>query len=708
MLVEDAYEGRTCESYDDLNTMQRYQWYHQWGVQLFFRILVLVHMSLAFFETPASIPLSHNTIVTAIWTAVFELCVLGIYIADMLYKRTIIQPRSKDILANKLEYAQWATIVLSLLDLFLAMIVGLAAHESHYQRWNVFIRPFFVIYYFPSVRHYFKNMKDTALDTLHVFAVLFGLILFYVVVIQVLLAGAPDPGFPNTGRGFITMYITATTANYPNVMVYSVSNLNALWSIIYVSYSALVTKVMIALLTAVIYNRYQFHLLEDAKAWHKIKVAKLTKAFEQLDTNFTRFITLDEWTIMLSRLRPHYSSEKIYLMFQIIDENNSQTVGLSEFLRICRLLRLDISVQSSADDGETHLFKRLFPAFYRHPIHKVLKRIVTSRVYVWLLDIVVLANVVSVIIYVNMTVPERDRNIVEAVLLAIFDSEALFKLLVLGPSRYWASDWNKFDLLLCLGSTTSLILMAFPQLDQKKTTISLLIFSIFRMWRLGRTLKPVRSLYQTMWRLVPTLGVIGLALVVVYYEFAQVGMKLWAGKLVSANGVLNGSDFQVNAFWDTSTFNTFGNSVLTLYELMVQNNWYIIAYACELVSTPASWVYFVLFDITTAIVIANVLVAFILDGFITQWKLENLKVKSKVQMRIEELAAACTSVTHETTSTEPATDSEINFSRTVSVPGSRLTQEELFMNTVWVARDKSFKLDPLEFLEDFQETAPRT
>jgi hypothetical protein len=704
MLVEDAIAGRKYTSKDDINSMERHIWYHHWAIQWTIRAVVLIHIALAFFEFPATIKISNSKNVTILVTGAIELAILAFYCAEMIFRRSFQEVKNDSWMSNKNYWVNWICIGLTTID----VILGMAIRGSYF-RWSVFIRPLFVVYNFHSVRHYFKNLKNTVPDIVHVFAVLFGIIIFYVLCVDVLLGDYEDPGFPNTFRAFLTLYITSTTANFPDVMVYSVTNISPWFALLFVSYGILVTKIMLSLFTAVVYNRYQFHISKDVDKVRKIRRVKLTKAFEALDANRTG-INIDQWGLLFSKLRPNYSQEKIRLLFTIIDEDKSGLLRPREFRRIVSLLRLHITAHSTdASRADNHI-ARQFPWFYRTRGYFFLKRVILSKGFGWAMDIVVLASAVRIIVFKELNTSLTTRTVTESVLLSMYIGEAVCKLVVLGTVGYWSSNWNKFDGILCVTSIISTLITLMPGLSSQGVVRVMLLLRIFRLFRLGRTSENVRSLYQTMWRLIPTFVMHGLALMVVYFEFAEIGMALWAGKIYKGNPALDGSGFQSIGFYEVTNFNTFGNGILTLFALMIQNNWHVVADAFERVSNPAAWLFFLCYNISTAVVIINILVAFILDGFITQWKVVQLQIKTKIQIRIEELAAegakqALESQNGEDVPLTQADDSvqldDLNaLDKMERFLGEEEEQEQ---RVIWTASDTSFKIDPLEFMEDDED-----
>ena len=52
------------------------------------------------------------------------------------------------------------------------------------------------------------------------------------------------------------------------------------------------------------------------------------------------------------------------------------------------------------------------------------------------------------------------------------------------------------------------------------------------------------------------------------------GMELYAGKLVEGNPRLHGTDYDTLNYY-CNNFNNYGRALVTLFELMVVNNWQV-------------------------------------------------------------------------------------------------------------------------------------
>jgi hypothetical protein len=124
-------------------------------------------------------------------TSFIEVLILAVYVADMLFKRSFLlrgttKNRESAWLADNNYYVTFVAIVLTFIDIALSLILRVGWPDVRYLRWSVFFRVWFTIYFFRDVRHYFKNLKKTLPEIGHVFAVFFGFIFFFVLMVMTL------------------------------------------------------------------------------------------------------------------------------------------------------------------------------------------------------------------------------------------------------------------------------------------------------------------------------------------------------------------------------------------------------------------------------------------------------------------------------------------------------------------------------------------
>ena len=115
-----------------------------------------------------------------------------------------------------------------------------------------------------------------------------------------------------------------------------------------------------------------------------------------------------------------------------------------------------------------------------------------------------------------------------------------------------------------------------------------------------------------------------------FYAFAVIGMELFAGllsrKCLNAKFEsmqecelrvyrLEHSSYGLNNYW-SNNFATLPNSLVTLYEQMVVNNWVIVMEGC-VAGTGNEWprLYFISFWVCCVVITMNVLIAFLIDAY---------------------------------------------------------------------------------------------
>lgn len=309
------------------------------------------------------------------------------------------------------------------------------------------------------------------------------------------------------------------------------------------------------------------------------------------------------------------------------------------------LLPLKIESQRTDEKSDNKLAV-CCPSFYRGPLFPLLRRFVRSKPFGYFMDAVVILNAIQTIVYHEVSNIPRDVRLGwDAGLLGLYALEMLLKIIVNGPSSYWADNWNKFDCVSVFSSAVSLtvLLTGWGQANRNLVQFVLLLRSarLFRFMLLGRANPSVRTLYQTMGRLIPQFAVQGLAAFLVFFEFGHLGMALWGGEIYEGKPELVGSGYSSISdygLFGVSNFNTFGNALLLLFEQMIQNNWHVVADAHERISSWPAWFFFIAFNISTAVVFVNILLAFVLDAFIEEWNAVKNPQESRIQRRINQLA----------------------------------------------------------------------
>ncbi len=98
----------------------------------------------------------------------------------------------------------------------------------------------------------------------------------------------------------------------------------------------------------------------------------------------------------------------------------------------------------------------------------------------------------------------------------------------------------------------------------------------------------------------------------VMHIFAVVGMGLWAGKIdISTSGNAGNFYYKLN-------FNTFPESMVTLFQVIALNNWQTLARMYAELGNRWGYVYFIVFIVFAVSIIMNVLAAIAIDAFVNE------------------------------------------------------------------------------------------
>lgn len=217
------------------------------------------------------------------------------------------------------------------------------------------------------------------------------------------------------------------------------------------------------------------------------------------------------------------------------------------------------------------------------------------------------------------------------VFLSLFMLEAGARALALGWRIYIASGWNIFDLVVTLAAALGVLL-----LETAPTATAVVVLRPLRLLRLFKLKKRYRDILGTLVLLSPLMCSAATVMLIMYYFFAIIGMELFAQydmrnccngttvedfyKYGGTNGTTALGYYYLNTFQDLLT------SGVTLFELTVVNNWFIIMNAYASVAHQSSRLYFMLFYLFTMVVL-TIVVASVLEAF--RFRIQYKKQTSK-------------------------------------------------------------------------------
>ncbi|KAM8970903.1 LOW QUALITY PROTEIN: two pore channel protein 2 [Sarcophilus harrisii] len=199
--------------------------------------------------------------------------------------------------------------------------------------------------------------------------------------------------------------------------------------------------------------------------------------------------------------------------------------------------------------------------------------------------------------------------------------------------------WNKVFLLSLVikgPEISTLAVCGFPHPGWKPEMLGILslwdmarlvnMFIVFRFLRIIPNVKLMSLVAGTLLDLVKNMRAFAGILVVVYYSFAIIGIGLFRGalgapgnhSLVYANSTAPCGTFEQLEYW-SNNFDDFAAALVTLWNVMVVNNWQVFLDAYTRYSSPWSKLYFVAWWLVSSVIWMNLFVAVILENFIHKW-----------------------------------------------------------------------------------------
>ncbi|CAD8071678.1 unnamed protein product [Paramecium sonneborni] len=273
-------------------------------------------------------------------------------------------------------------------------------------------------------------------------------------------------------------------------------------------------------------------------------------------------------------------------------------------------------------------------------IKKLNEFISSDKFEIFILSVIILNTCVMTIQYLRSPKELTDAiQILNWIFLAIFSIEAILKLIVY-KRFYFTFGWNVFDFTVVLLTLLGVILEQSDVLSNVGTATSILrTFRIFRVLRLIKSAKNLRIIFGTFLVTLPGLVSVGGLLGIMLFIFAVIFMNLFP-YVKRGEGVT-----------DNSNFSSFGVSLFTLFKCSTGEDWNLVMMDIARSSQPndicldfndyvnyteygfmdcgnfAGILLMIIFMIIVSLIMLNLFVAIIIEGFQNTSKEENASIK---------------------------------------------------------------------------------
>uniref|UniRef100_A0A8C0KZA5 Voltage-dependent calcium channel protein TPC1 n=1 Tax=Canis lupus dingo TaxID=286419 RepID=A0A8C0KZA5_CANLU len=536
----------------------------------------------------------------ALMVVVFELCMklrwLGLH-TFIRHKRTMVKT---------------SVLVVQ----FIEAIVVLVRQTSHVRVTRA-LRCIFLVdcRYCGGVR---RNLRQI-FQSLPPFMDILLLLLFFMIIFAILGEFAEPQGREQM-RGPAVMLCKSS---FPDVMMPSYSR-NPWSCVFFIVYLSIELYFIMNLLLAVVFDTFNDIEKRKFKSLLLHKRTAIQHAYCLLiSQRRPAGISYRQFEGLMRFYRPRMSARERYLTFKALNQSNTPLLSLKDFYDIYEVAALKWKAKRNREHWFDELPRTAFLIF------KGINILVKSKAFQYFMYLVVAVNGVWILVETFML---KGGNFFSkhvpwsyVVFLTIYGVELFLKVAGLGPLEYLSSGWNLFDFSVTLFAFLGLLALAFNM----EPFYFIVVLRPLQLLRLFKLKKRYRNVLDTMFELLPRMASLGLTLLIFYYSFAIVGMEFFCGILYPnccntstvsdayrwLNHTVGNRTVVDEGYYYLNNFDNILNSFVTLFELTVVNNWYIIMEGVTSQTSHWSRLYFMTFYIVTMVVM-TIIVAFILEAFV--------------------------------------------------------------------------------------------
>jgi len=561
-----------------------------------------------------------------------------------------IRTRLASLWSQKRDVVKFALTFLLLLES--CFVAGMGKVQWRLSR---SFRPLFLIenFYMTGVRRFLKQFFKSLAPVFDIIVLMMFIIIVYSVLGFYLLgptsSSSGSPYFQSFWDSLVSLFVLLTTANFPDVMMPSYNDHKA-YSAFFFSYLGINLYFLMNLMLTVVYKA--FSDVEEKKFSYLIttQVEAANKAFSLLMEKDSEVMEFRAFCGLMREYQPLKGDIDTLLMWRYLKKSSPDTnfMTRSEFMNIYQALGFEWSFISSKKDDDCWYTGS--NSFLKGIVYYT-ALIVKSKVFEYSVYCVVVFNT-ALLVFQAAIIQKIDSdhvvytNEIAMVFLVLYILEVKLKLLGLGFRTYMSDPWNVFDLLVTATCLISMVLISSSyNIEEHNSTI--VVLRIVRILRLFRAKKGFRDVFGTAMIVFPHLVSSVIALLLLYYVFAIIGMELFSPyELLNC---CNGTSIErfyvqhedpssiLHGYYYLNNFHSLFEAGVTLFELMVVNNWSIIMEAHVIVTgTEWSRLYFIMFYLCTLVAI-TIVVAAILEAFLFRIQYKKALRKDEEEAGLEVL-----------------------------------------------------------------------
>lgn len=432
--------------------------------------------------------------------------------------------------------------------------------------------------------------------------------------------------FDNFPDIFFNLYVLVTTANNPDITM-PAYNTNRWYALYFVLFLVVNLYLFMNIILAVVYNNYRKHLKEEVKSLVSMKRESLSRAYDTVVEDNSDGLPCENFKTLMTKVLTSTSSLHLSpkplpvcnVLWSILERNGK--ISKESFLQLSELLNMDVKLIPLHQANAT-LIEKYLPSLYNSTASTLLRKGVQSKYFRYAFDLLILINAILI-----ATAADRN-NRMEWILLWLFLLEIVAKLYTFGFVKFIRKFWNIFDAIV-IGAAVILWIIIETQLSAMSNLEQyldlFLILRVLRLWKVIADIERFSVVVKTIQALLPSILTYGGLLFVVFYVYAMIGMHSFRDRISQAfscnNSTVNCCPANVTGLqYCTINFNTLETSMLYLFDLMVVNQWHVMAKNIE-IAVGSKWtrLYFLSFHLICVIAVLNIFTAFVLEAFILEY-----------------------------------------------------------------------------------------
>ncbi|XP_062949696.1 two pore channel protein 2 isoform X1 [Cynocephalus volans] len=650
VFIEDAIQYRSINHRMDAGSLWLYRWYYSNMCQWTLNFIIFLILALAFIETPSSLTRTADLRYrSSPWeppcglTESIEVICLLVFVADVSVKGYLVG--WAHFWKSLWLLAYLVVLVISLMDWTVSL--SLVCQEP--LRIRRLLRPFFLLQNSSMMKKTLKCIRSSLPEMASVGLLLAIHLSLFTMFGMLLFTGEKQDDEQNRERltyfrdlpeALTSLLVLLTTANNPDVMIpaYSRNRAYAVYFIIFIIGSLFLMN----LLTAIIYSQFRGYLMKSLQTSLFRRRLGTRAAYEVLSSMSGE----GEAAPRVVGVKP----QSLLKVLQKVQLHSFHKQAIMEKVRSYGGVLLSTGeFQNLFNELDKSVIKEHPPRpQYQSPFLQSAQLVFGHHYFDYLGNVIALGNLVSICVFlvVDADVLPQDRDdfilgILNCVFILYYLLEMLLKVFALGLRGYLSYPSNVFDgfltVVLLVLELSTLAVYRFPHPGWKPPMLGLLslwdmtrllnMLIVFRFLRIIPNMKPMAVVASTLLGLIRNLRAFSGILVVVYYVFAIIGINLFRGTIVAPSGNSslapgNGSvpcgSFEQLEYW-ANNFDDFAAALITLWNVMVVNNWQVFLDAFQRYSGRWSEIYFVLWWLVSSVIWVNLFLALVLENFLNKW-----------------------------------------------------------------------------------------